>query len=63
MTKCDQFPMYRYTWPGRDEAFICLEHAIQMQQVVQAMGHHLQMIPLKPDRYVIGECSQEVRDE
>lgn len=62
MTKCDQYPMFRYTWPGQNEAMICLQHALQMGAIAQAMGLYLQFIPLDPDRYVIGECSQEIRD-
>jgi hypothetical protein len=34
----------RYTWPGRDEAFACLPHALQL-----LIGLHLQMIRLTPE--------------
>ncbi len=47
--KCDSPPMFRFTWPGRDEAGICAIHAIRAKQVAEAMGLHLQMIQLTPD--------------
>ena len=43
---CDTDAFYRYTWPGRDEAGICVIHAIKAQGVAAAMGLPLQMIPL-----------------
>ena len=46
---CDSPSMFRFTWPGKDEAGICAIHAIKAKQIAEAMGMHLQMIPLTPD--------------
>ena len=46
--KCGLPGTYRYTWPGKNEAFACTEHALQLTTVAQAMGMHLQLIPLPP---------------
>lgn len=43
---CGEMANLRYTWPGRDEAVICMEHALALQNVAAAIGLHLQMIPL-----------------
>ena len=54
--------MFRYTWPGRDEAYACVEHAKQLKNVAQALGFHLQMIPLTgviDDEEI--QCAQFVR--
>lgn len=63
MAKCEAFPMFRYTWPGQDEAMVCLEHAFRVAWVAEALGMYLQFIPLEFCRNVIGECSQEVPDD
>lgn len=55
MKKCQQKPncgndaSFRFTWPGRDESFICLEHSIKLAHVASAMGLRLQIIPILPD--------------
>lgn len=43
---CEAMPVYRFTWPGRDEAFICEVHALKLRSVASAMGLHLQLITL-----------------
>lgn len=45
---CGEEAAYRYTWPGRDESFICEEHADKLRAVASAMGLHLQLIPVDP---------------
>lgn len=45
--KCENHADYRYTWPGRDEAFICEAHVEKLRQVADAMGLYLQIIPLE----------------
>jgi len=42
--KCESPALFRYTWPGRDESFSCLEHSVGLQNIAQALGLHLQMI-------------------
>jgi hypothetical protein len=45
--RCQGPALFRYTWPGRDEAFACLEHAAQLLGVAEAIGMHLQLTPLE----------------
>lgn len=61
MDKCQEQALFRYTWPGRDESFICLEHAQQLQGLARAIGLYLQFIPLSGDEQMRVSCSQEVR--
>lgn len=46
MKKCWMEGKYRYTWPGKDESFVCEAHAGQLKAVAEAMGLYLQLIPL-----------------
>ncbi len=46
---CENQAVYRFTWPGNNESFICEAHAIWIRRVVKAMGMHLQLIPLEED--------------
>ena len=43
---CEETAAFRFTWPGRDEAGICIFHARQIQDVAKAMGLHLQLHPV-----------------
>lgn len=43
---CTTSAMYRYTWPGKDEAFICDQHVAKLRAVADALGMHLQVIEL-----------------
>ena len=43
---CPHAAAYRYTWPGRDESFICTEHVKKLTDIADAMGLPLQVIPL-----------------
>jgi hypothetical protein len=47
-TTCGEQVSYRYTWPGRDESYICAAHATKLRAVSEAMGLHLQLIPFDP---------------
>ena len=49
---CDAPPAFRFTWPGRNEAFICSIHALKAKQIAEAMGLHLQMIQLEVSDYL-----------
>ena len=44
---CENEAAYRFTWPGNDEAGICEEHVGRLRDVSEAMGLHLQIIPLE----------------
>ena len=43
---CRAYANYRYTWPGRDESYVCEPHAAKVRAVAGAIGMHLQLIPL-----------------
>ncbi len=44
--ECEQPGLYRFTWPGRDEASICEIHVGKLRSVAEAMGLHLQVISI-----------------
>src|SRR5687768_398867 len=46
---CEAPAAYRYTWPGRDESFICEGCAPQLKRVADAMGLHVQLIRIIPE--------------
>lgn len=62
MRKCTNPPAVRYTWPGNVESFACIEHAIGIARISQAMGFYLQMIPLTVEE-MDQTCSQNVEDD
>lgn len=47
---CDNEADYRYTWPGRDECFVCEKHKAAVEQVAKAMGMYIQLIPLQKEK-------------
>lgn len=47
--QCTNLAMYRYTWPGSNESFICDDHMPKLKTIADAIGLHLQIIPLKHD--------------
>ena len=44
--KCGEMANLRYTWPGKDEAVICIDCAQKLTAVANAIGLHLQLIPI-----------------
>ena len=58
--RCEQKAVRRFTWPGQDESFICQEHLPKLQRVADAMGMHLQLIPLAEDTNET--CKQRVSE-
>jgi hypothetical protein len=56
---CPNDAAYRYTWPGRDESFICEQHAAGLRRVTEIMGSYVQLIPIEGD---VPKCRQEVHD-
>ncbi len=55
---CSNKALFRYTWAGRDESFICLEHSGMLWAVANACGYHLQMILLQATEEIT--CRQVV---
>ena len=47
--QCQNEADFRYTWPGRDESYICFDHSTWLMAVASAMGLHLQLIPIVTD--------------
>lgn len=48
-TGCEAPATYRYTWPGRNETKVCVLHATKARNVADAIGMHLQLIPIAVD--------------
>lgn len=55
---CTQPAMYRFTWPGKDENYICLIHALKLIDVAKSIGLHVQLIPLNVEDAMNNSCSQ-----
>ena len=36
--QCENDAALRYIWPGKDEAFCCIDHAIGIKNIADAMG-------------------------
>ncbi len=49
---CDGLGNFRYTWPGRDEAWVCLICVQGLQNIAAAIGLHVQFIPLTAGDYI-----------
>ena len=43
---CPNEAAFLYTWPGKDQKSACCTHAKAIKRVADAMGMHLQMIPI-----------------
>jgi hypothetical protein len=43
---CPEYAAYRFTWPGKDESFICEKHVVALRGIAKAMGVYVQLIPL-----------------
>jgi hypothetical protein len=56
--KCELQAMFRFTWPGRNEAFICMGHVQKLENVAITIGLPLQIIPLRPDELEGKTCQQ-----
>lgn len=54
---CGEYAVYRYTWPGRDEALICEVHSKMLRGVANAMGLPLQLVPVP---LLLHKCQQKV---
>lgn len=62
--RCAVSASHRYTLPGKDEARVCLIHATQLQKLADALGLHLQMIPLSMEEMLEDhQCHQNIRED
>lgn len=59
--QCPNEADFRYTWPGRDESWICVEHAPKLAGIASAMGLHLQLLPLADVDRAQRQCAQMVK--
>jgi len=57
--KCSKIAVYRFTWPGQDESYICEEHEPQLKGIANAMGFHCQTI----DYMGHEECRQQMKEK
>lgn len=57
--KCENKATHKFTWPGRDESYICREHLPKLQGTARTIGLYLQVIPLNEDEKHI--CNQMVK--
>lgn len=55
--KCGGYVQFRYTWAGKAETHVCFLHAMQAQNIANAMGYPLQIIDVEidPERF----CEQK----
>ena len=61
--KCNQPAIYRYTWVGRDESFVCVMHAMKINGIADAMGYQIQFIPLTMSELIEEKmCQQNERE-
>jgi hypothetical protein len=40
---CTERAVYRYTWPGQGESFVCEEHSAKLREVASAIGLALEL--------------------
>ena len=60
--KCEEVALFRYTWPGKDESFVCLECYMKLKAIANAIGLHLQIIQLSEEESLSGlTCSQIIK--
>jgi len=45
--QCHLDANYRYTWPGKDESFICEVCSKRLLNIANAIGLYIQLIPLE----------------
>lgn len=57
---CREYARWRYTWPGKDEAYICDKHVRKLRSVVECVGMHLQIIPFQ--QALVGQTDKELCD-
>jgi len=44
--QCPNPGSYKYTWPGRNESYICELHVSQLRNIASAIGLYIQVRPV-----------------
>jgi hypothetical protein len=61
---CTKRALFRYTWPGEHESYVCMPHAKMIDNIADAMGLHVQLIPLPVSEFVaVAEAQMEAVKE
>lgn len=58
--KCPNRAEYRFTWPGREESFVCMGHAEKVKNISNAMGFFCQLHPIHESDFDGETCRQEI---
>lgn len=64
--KCGEPAVFRYTWPGKEEAVVCTDCADKVRAIANAIGMFQQLIPLTPKDASPMDwptCQQNVKEE
>lgn len=61
--QCENPAVYRFTWPGKDEDYICAIHAMKMEWVANSLGLYVQLVRLELDEMGQHQCCQMVTEE
>jgi len=59
---CNQQAVFRYTWPGRHEAVICLGCAKVLRGIAETIDFSLQLIPLSGKEQAGMTCPQTIKE-
>lgn len=54
--QCQNPGAFKFTWPGRNEAFICAECVEKLKSIAQAMGMYIQIRAIPEDEQ--WQCEQ-----
>ena len=62
--RCEGIAAYRYTWPGKEEAVACADHAKQLRNIAEVMGSFLQIVPLSENDVELGlQCGSFIGEK
>lgn len=62
--QCKRAAAYRYTWPGKDESYVCEVHSDYLRTVANAIGLHCQLIPIQDGAEdAVERCRQQVKEQ
>lgn len=63
--QCNNVAHYRYTWPGKDESFVCFGHAGTLRAISESMGIYLQLVRIianHDEPIIFQRCQQIIED-